>query len=122
KPKHRAAHLGVPVFQREIPMSRGGLREIRKLTLHPHDPEPPLEEHAHLAVQASDGENVAPGFRTGLDAGRHTNNPITSFTRARIHRTIAGFIHKAPVDSVLGSPPRSALNLQSAVMGGHANP
>ena len=74
EPEHRAAQLGVAVFEREIPVSGRRLREIRQLALDPHDPETPLEKHADFPIQAGNGEDVAPGFGAGLDAGRHKNN------------------------------------------------
>src|SRR5579862_9618023 len=112
-PKHRATQLGVAIFEREIPMARGWGREIRQLALDPDDAESLFQKQANLAVQARDGENIAPRFRAVL--GNHENDGITWFTRARLPRTIAGFIHIALADT----GPQDEL---SPVMGGHANP
>ena len=62
-PEHRAAHLGVHVLQRKIPVPRAWPREIGDLGLDPQSPEAALEQHPHFAVEARNTVNVASDAR-----------------------------------------------------------
>ncbi len=57
--EHGAAHLGVFVLQREIPVAGRRAREIRKLARDPERRQRAFQEATGLAVQAADRINVA---------------------------------------------------------------
>ena len=90
--KHGAAQLRVAVLEGEVPVAGGGLGEVRQLTLDPDHPEPPLQQHARLAVQARNGIDVALGLDALGIGGNHPQNLNMRFTRGAFVRTIAGFI------------------------------
>ena len=61
--EHRAAHLGVLVLEREIPVPRRRAGQVRKLPGDPERRQAGLEQPARLAIQAADRINVAARLR-----------------------------------------------------------
>src|SRR5690606_24238797 len=68
--EHGAAHLRGLVLEGEVPVPRGGAREIGELALHPERREAALEQGAHIAVQA--GRCVDPSLGLTRGARRRT--------------------------------------------------
>ena len=90
--KHGGAQLRVAVLEGEVPVAGGGLGEVRQLALDPDHPEPPLQQHPRLAVQARNGVDVALRLDAFGIGGGHPQNLNMRFTRGPFVRTIAGFI------------------------------
>ena len=55
--EHGAAHLGLGVFEGEVPVTRAGSSKAREFTAYPDLIEALLNGHARLSVQVSDGQH-----------------------------------------------------------------
>jgi IMP dehydrogenase len=70
--EHGATDLRFLVLEREIPVSGGGLAEIRQLGFQPDHGEAPFQQQPHLPVEPGDAENIAFG---GLRHNRSLPDP-----------------------------------------------
>ena len=55
--EHRAAHLGVIVFKRKVPVTGSRLCEIRDFATDPHLPHLMLKQQTNRLIQAANGKN-----------------------------------------------------------------
>ncbi len=63
--EHGAAHLGRHVLEGEVPVAGTWHRQVRELAGEPHQPQILLQDHAHGAVEAGDGEDLLLSALTG---------------------------------------------------------
>ncbi len=112
--EHGAAELGGFVLEREIPVARGGARQVRDLALQPQRRQAALQQRASLAVEARGGIDVAGFSRLRRRArlreiqllvrGRHGkggyrlplflyNGALSSITRVPSHAHSRGSTH-----------------------------
>src|SRR6185436_2075343 len=67
---HGTAHLRLAVLQREIPVARGGRREVRQLPLEPQQGQAGFQQQPDFLVEPRNRVNVALGARRGRGASR----------------------------------------------------
>src|SRR5208283_65661 len=68
--EHRAAHLRSRIFEREIPVSRGGPREIRDFRFEPEAAETALQQDPDLAIESRDTVDIPGRPGAGIERGR----------------------------------------------------